>query len=541
MEQFKTQCDDYIKFLFIHLIIVFTIVFSLDTAIDKIDGEDIRDKISALNSLCHEAHYLPESDDYILEKMYLEEIRDGMRADTISFNTRNAAAEKIISEIEQVSSEAFKFKISFLGDVAVDLRYWVFVLPLFLIFSAIYIFILDYKIVLLKKANGDVISEHQKHPFNFLRNLLLVVQILLVVGYIWVLFRFLGFGTAAFRSSVKWMYFISVYYAFLYCRYIKNRLDKDALKEKYLPGPLDRLGGYIKKLGAALLNSSQKKVRPAFFVGITQALLFSTLFLSMNYTSCGESQSKTEAIASIVDSTTNMPVEFSPADSSKKTTDIMVDTVDKNLKLADTITQSGNIDTLNYETNPIEDTGNAGKEFVKGYELITTSRHWVDQEGQSFIFGDVSGGRFLKYAYIAVMAIALLLFGFYRRKVKEKKTSFISGSLYFMSIFLAIHFFVYFGNYNYANIGVINVIATILIFSHWYLVIARTGLKKEEKTKWVETTGMLIVYLLPFLVSGMSACIAIFQKLNGWIFLYFGLIFLVISSTFIQSRKADNT
>lgn len=531
MEQFKSQCDAYIKFLSIHFVIVFTIVFSLISAILQIDNDEIKSKVNEIRSLISKSEELPHVNDYFIEKMYMEDIRNTAREsikDTATISTttidtgktiqiKNTTAisdpverinkiEKLVHDIVTISNNAFKLKISFLGDITVDLRYWIFVLPLFLIFSAIYIFILDYKIILLKETQPGEIGENQKHPFNFLRNLFLVLEVFLVAAYVVVLVKFLNYGYMGFKNQILMVYFFFIYYSLIYCLFIKSKLKTDAYKGNPTPDFLGRMLTYFKKSGTEFLIFFRANRRHSLLIGTTQVLLISTLFLSMSYQQCSESGSG------------NMKAQ-------------------PTVELNDT---AANREISKQNIQPKEENSQVEKrsDFIKGYELMTTPKTWIDVPPGAFQFYDQVNSYILKYSYIAVILITLFLSIYYFKKEikKQDKRFSVSRLLFCISIIMVTYFSVYFG---LVNVAYIDILVSLIILLYWYFVTVKRIAKGNAENRQFKIISTLVIYLFPFIIASFINCIVNSDELTGWIFFYIGLWFLIITSTIIYNYKTS--
>lgn len=301
-KEFSDQSDFYIKFVIYHSVILFTIVFSLLSGVNSIENGSLHKKVDSAKGL-EKISRVPSSSlikDELLEQMYFKqedsvyENRNSLNDDNKQTYTRidsNAAYEqqvKILNEIENTYKEAFIIKLTFLGDVQVDLRTWMFFLPFFLLFSIIYIFILDYKVSLIKKKahmSGFPIPLSVQYPYNYLRPVFIAGQILLIFIYTYVLIDFLQYSNEFLKSLIFKGYVLLLYYGLIYCCYVVESLHLDnGINVKLILNVL--LKRAIKKITFVLT-----KINPFICLRTGQALMFLTLFLVMSYDSCS-SESK---------------------------------------------------------------------------------------------------------------------------------------------------------------------------------------------------------------------------------------------------------
>lgn len=289
-ERFKEQADTYSKFILYHIIIIFTIVFSLYNGVTKIQGEDIMRKADSVKVLHKQVRtgFSVITNDWLIQSMYFsnDEVSSGFKIDT-SISQAEAAARqtRLVREIEDQYAQAFNFRLGFLGDVSVDLRVWIFILPVILFISLIYLFLLDLKMVLLKKTaavHGEAISLTEQYPFNFIRASALLIESGLLIAYSNILYTFLKYSDDYIRFLILKAYAFLIYIAVVYCLSVAYKLSKADGQDVAENLLLYRWGRAIWRF----LSGRRGSVGLYPMLGTGQALVLITLLLVMSTSTC---------------------------------------------------------------------------------------------------------------------------------------------------------------------------------------------------------------------------------------------------------------
>jgi hypothetical protein len=465
MEKYKEMCDGFTKFLLYHIVIMFTIVFSLMTATQNVEEKGIEEKVDSTKALKDISGVIPVIDDYIITGKYFREdeinTTDIPEKDTAAPNNftqeqKQAAYIKqvaLIGEIEKEIKRSFQFKLTFLGDVVIDMRYWMFFMPLIFILTLIYIFILDHRIRLVKQCSEEApVKLIAQYPFRFLRAVLLSTELGLLILYLVLVITYFGYNADGFKSIVLKLFYLFLYYSVIYCIYFKHTLDREYLnsapENNHVIKFLQKGFSFIK----ARLNALQR-INPLLRVSTTQLLIFSSLFLVMSYSSCN-------------------------------------------------------------------DTAYNAKYNIHGYQLFSLTKLW---EGYN-----TTVSFLLKYAYDTTVILSFLFLILYGNKLKsssDQNKYTVRNGFFFVSLFILILFTVYFSNYNIFS-GWGDIIITGMLFLHWYFMV---GKKSSPNTFFPNAFIFLVVYLAPFLPALCRNIFLAFDRRNGWPFFYAGLFLFVFN------------
>lgn len=318
MDKLKEQCNSYIKFLLYHFVIMFTVVAALLSATEKIEGDKVQELVRQVIALKDTTGKIPYTDDYIINGRYFEDEQnsekveqiepdefieppdDSTNRDTVAIVTEVKSQDPVkrqkdlVREIENEVKAPFQFTLSFLGNVTIDMRYWMFFMPLLFIVSLVYIFILDYKISIEKELLGhDKIPMREQYPFRFMRLLLLAAEGILFLLYLFLVFQFFKFTAENLRNLVYKLFILTTYYSLLYCFYVKYTLQFEAIGGRIQNNQLNR---YFHRIYSYLLKTTQRifLLTPKVRFSISQVFLLTTLFLVMSYSGCNEREQNPE-------------------------------------------------------------------------------------------------------------------------------------------------------------------------------------------------------------------------------------------------------
>ncbi len=517
--EFSKQTDYYIKFLIYHLAIIITIVFSLYGAVKKVEDEDVEKKVEEINSLRAISNTLPlyAINDNIIKGMYFEKesctdndtvlnnlysirltlsapvfpglAKDSVQKKYLSDSVNKAIDDiktakdrqiKLLKEIDSLSANAFQLKLTFLGDAQVDLRIWVFFLPFIFLLSCIYIFILDYKILLLKKqalVSGNPLAIEMHYPFFFLRSLLLFVEIFLVTFYIYIILLFFNIQASSLKNYVLYAVLFFGYYGFVYCLYYAERIRMGTINA------VDQIFLY-RKLAVIWkrITVSLSKINPFTYLGTGQLLMIATLFLVMTYNGCDEKK------------------KFSKDEQSKG---------------YELITRSKvlwEVYTKNY-VDQDKDCEKTRDLYKNNNDLITLIQ--------------VSGALAYKYLYLFLFLALLVSFSWYwqkKRKVLFKISSFII-------IFSVFTFTVYFGLYRLFEFPSYSFPLSLVCMLYWYF----SFYKRTEDPAFFGLKHLkgLIIFLFPLFILSVINIIKMNPHRNGWIYFYVSLWLLLIAVVYL--------
>jgi hypothetical protein len=298
-DQLSSFSDSYIKFLFYHLIIIFTIVYSLLNAVNSRNGDEVREIAEEVRIEAKNYKVFPEYviDDRQIKELYFDQLRIDSSIEFITSWKRQTVSseqavklkklEEKLKTVKDIIDKTYKIKLSFLGDVFVDLRSWIYFLPVIFLISCIHIFICDYKIKMLKKyalSHMFLLDFNCRYPFTFLRGIFLCFEVALVATYTFLLFQYFEPSQGNIKTFTICTYFSLIYYGAVYCLMVSKEISY------YINGSVEPSSviRYLRKV-KTLISTVFAKWNTRYIFGTGKLLLLSTLFLPM---SCGQNTTK---------------------------------------------------------------------------------------------------------------------------------------------------------------------------------------------------------------------------------------------------------
>jgi hypothetical protein len=289
-QKFSSLSETYIKFLVYHSIIIFTIVVTLLNAVNSVKNKGVHRKVDDVFDLAIENHILPiyAVHDTTIANLYFSDLdttkyRVLYSKDTLPPQLRAIENDQIrkIQEIEDITDNAFLIKLSFLGDVTVDLRSWIYILPFIFLISCIYIFIQDYKISLIKRTasfNKSPVRLTDQYPFKFLRLCFLFFEFFLLIIYGFIIFRYFERASPSIFTTVVCAIVYFLYYGLIYCLFIAKNMTNDFTDGRLSITFINRAINICRKIYGVI-----SKRNPLSFFTLGQASVFITLFVALSW------------------------------------------------------------------------------------------------------------------------------------------------------------------------------------------------------------------------------------------------------------------
>jgi hypothetical protein len=289
---YKTFSDSFIKFFLYRLIIVFTIVFTLLNAELKKVDVDINNKVERIKELQQTTGTLPRSDDMFIGAMFFDKGDIGNFGVPYIDSIKSAAfaeQEQLLKQVEQDTKRAYLMQLPFFNNTTVDLRYWIFLLPILYIFSTIFLYIITIQEIIIRKKvlleNADI-STLVTYPNQYLKELFALLEIIMVGIYLYVFFEFIKYNDDAINTIVIRLYIFILYFSIIYALYVGEKMKKAELQNNYKPNVFFL---YIKRAYAFLIKAVQK-LNPLLYLRTGIIFLGSTLFLIMSYSTCDDTE-----------------------------------------------------------------------------------------------------------------------------------------------------------------------------------------------------------------------------------------------------------
>jgi hypothetical protein len=191
-------------------------------------------------------------------------------------------------------ANSFGMKLPFLGDTPLNFQYWIFILPILMILSFMYLVILRSKIGIieqhsknLKEAQtseglleGTAITEYHKQPYRTFSRIFDYVEILLwsisVYIFAYVILNFHGFVGDIIKGAL-----IGIYFALIYCHKVVYDLRRCSLIDPKPP----LLFVIRSKLALSFTHNFRYKSRQPFLI-VGNSFVILTLMLTMCYGGC---------------------------------------------------------------------------------------------------------------------------------------------------------------------------------------------------------------------------------------------------------------
>jgi hypothetical protein len=339
----KNLSNSFSRFALICLAIYGFIAFTFAHAFKQIDDKSITEKLQKINEFSDttketawslKAHPLGEFFllNYFFEptqsvrdiknwrnitirlfRSYPEPIKNEQKDLSIKKDEALLLQKKNAEEIRKIYNDAFKTELGFSGvKIPFDLRNWLPILPLFLLISIVYLYILRKKIKLInmaishivqniKKSNPDSVTtldiltfsdnpfsttEYSRHPRQLLEYLYMASIVWVTIYFLFILMPILK--NISFIVNIVFFPFIflSIYYAIAYSLYVSTRLQRQFETQLGLIYSLNFFIKFFKKYKERYQQMAAQ-VKPRLLLTSGSLLTLLTLFLAMSISTDG--------------------------------------------------------------------------------------------------------------------------------------------------------------------------------------------------------------------------------------------------------------
>ena len=316
--EYVSLVGDYTKFMLLRVAIFATIVISIFSGTSQLRDFPSK-KINTIKSLRNTTflNVSGSNQDELIELMFFYQQNEGLKKseassdDTLlvnqmisdkfpglslesfrSYDTAvkiksylQGALDSIYFELKTISDKAFIIKLSILPDLSFDLRYWVFILPILFSVTAIYSYILQFRIELQqlsdnKSNDGTKNLNPRQYPYLYLKGLFNIISISLGLLFLSSIYDIAINFNDLLISYLITFYFLTFYFSMIYIGTLYKKIFTDYLPDKNL-------------LINNLWNWSVKRIKQFFRltrcnnVFRTGAIfLILTLFVSMTFQTC---------------------------------------------------------------------------------------------------------------------------------------------------------------------------------------------------------------------------------------------------------------
>lgn len=330
----KNLSNSFSRFALISLAIYGFIIFTFAHAFKQIDDKGITEKLQEIDKFSDttgetawslKAH--PFEDFFLLSYFFepsqsIKGLKSWRSITILLFNphpkpskdtskNKNDALliqKKNAEEIRKIYNDAFKTELGFSAvKIPIDLRNWAPILPLFLLISIVYLYILRKKRKLInmaishiiqniKKSNPDSVTtidlltfsdnpfsttEYSRHPRQLLECLYMASIVWITIYFLFILMPILK-NISFFVSIVFFPFvFLSVYYAIAYSLYVSTRLQRQFETQIGLIYPLNFFIKFSKKYKEKCQQMATK-IKPRLLLTSGSLLTLLTLFLAMS-------------------------------------------------------------------------------------------------------------------------------------------------------------------------------------------------------------------------------------------------------------------
>jgi hypothetical protein len=199
-----------------------------------------------------------------------------------------------LSYIQKNIAASFSMKLPFLGDTPLNFQYWIFVLPVVMILSLIYLVILRSKIGIIEQLSaqlnepggpddlrtGDALTAYHQQPYRTFSKIFDYLEVALWALFLYifsyVLINFHGFVGDILKGTA-----IAIYFALIYCQKIVFDLRRCSLHEPR-PPRLYRIWSVASRVLTRVFRYRSR--RPVLIVG--NLFIALTLVLIMCFGGC---------------------------------------------------------------------------------------------------------------------------------------------------------------------------------------------------------------------------------------------------------------
>ena len=187
---------------------------------------DINNKVERIKELQQTTGTLPRSDDMFIGAMFFDKEDIGNFGVPYTDSIKSAAfaeQKQLLKQVEQDTKRAYLMQLPFFNNTTVDLRYWIFLLPILYIFSTIFLYIITIQEIIIRKKvileNADI-STLVRYPNQYLKELFELLEIIMVGIYLYVFFEFIKYNDDTINTIVIRLYMFILYFSIIYALYV---------------------------------------------------------------------------------------------------------------------------------------------------------------------------------------------------------------------------------------------------------------------------------------------------------------------------------
>ncbi|NCD68655.1 hypothetical protein [Mucilaginibacter agri] len=281
--------DKLVRFYVVRSVVMLTVVLTLYNGSKVLDNNDIKEKVNSVKAMCGNKR-VPPINDFIVDNLFSK--HDGYNGEIDSATKRKVLV--LLDVIKAKYDEAYQIKVSIVGDLNIDLRYWIFIVPFVFLISSIYAYILAVKIRIIEQVSNanaktgienlfdkDVISEFQSQPYKFLKFFFVLAELILIGLFIVSCWSFLANFESDINVLIGLCYLTIFYYGLANAVLIKEKLQHvmDVRNNRSLLRII--WDGVAKKTITMISRISIKRSYIISFIS-----LFITLFTVMSFRTC---------------------------------------------------------------------------------------------------------------------------------------------------------------------------------------------------------------------------------------------------------------
>ena len=546
--EYSTLASDYTKFALVRTAIMFTVVLTLFSAVNKLDSEDTQQKIGRVWLLSQKTKAAPEIGDFIIDKLYFSdaagaryllrlENSGSVAKDSIEEGNNDSLSKQqqtLLREIETALTKPFEVKITFIADTNLDLRYWIFIFPFFLLASFVYTFIMDAKIKKLEIIarnnlaasnqsdasvflRDDTLTPYSTHLFKFTRNFLRLVEAILLVIFVYSLVVFFKTVNIDDVLLILFFYFLIIYFSIGYAinKYFTIIDHTWPAKPASVPFIIN-LWSFVEKVLAKIVNILPYRLTS----GIGILAILASLFMVMSLETCNSRSEKMESVV-------------------KTEADITITPDSTNVS-------SAVISSADNTQHDIKTTDNAATEIWmddenkahKGYELITGfgGNVWQFSEGGNL------PNRFYQCLYILAIISSFLLLSFQFYKSDSFPVSRNRRQLINIFLIVIVNLFLLFTIY----FSFVPFVIFFLLYPAFLISIILLAIFNIRNKKYIFDIAIpeniarlqraVFAASLPFFLLAIFNLLYYRNEIKGWLVFYLGLLLIMIGA-FKLSRQ----
>lgn len=307
-DEFKNLVNQYNRYSLARISILLVLFFSFKSSIKNYNESEISDLVSDICEISLKLKSKPYSSDWLVNVMYLNKCEsiyfNDHREDDAPFYTPDEKEhilslvdtlnvdkkslegyqEEKVNLLEEKLENAFLVEIPIIKSLKVDLRFWLFYLPLLLILSETYLLSISRKIFLVvhvdfneNESSSNTLKEFPIYHNSFKNSALFfkLIEVFLLLIFVDTVSPFALGRNPSYILELLLLYGTSLFLVIAYHKFQKIRLLKT------LNAPWNKL---TIKLLSWYLNQLRwiKKLKGIRIARIGNILLISTLFLNMS-------------------------------------------------------------------------------------------------------------------------------------------------------------------------------------------------------------------------------------------------------------------